>query len=525
MNRALTRRTAVMAILIPLAAGCAGGGANLVPGTQSYQQELRRVADATITPQSVLTNISVIADDSMGGRNTPSPGLDKTAEYFASKYREWGVEPMGDNGSYFQRYPLVKKGIDQGQAFFEVTQEGIPNRWAGSDYVYVTGGGTDGMVTGEIVMFGGALTPELIAQTPLAGKIAVVLYDAAKAVDWNRWQRAIRAQNPAAMVVMRNDDLEAFNRGRPTPDRMRMTLDRPSTSLTTVMVNEAVFEGDPVAENWPNFNQLRMSPEPVIQMVPPEVTMSVYAPEIEYERTTAPNVVGLIRGSDPALRNEYVVYSAHMDHVGTVGDGIGGCRPTGEDTICNGADDDASGSTGILLVAEAYAKLKVKPRRSIIILHVSAEEKGLWGSWWFSEHPTVPLDQIVADINYDMIGRNNPDSIVVIGKEHSDMGETLARVNAGHPELNLTTADDIWPDERFYFRSDHFNFARKGVPILFFFNGVHEDYHRATDHVEKIEYDKLSRVARIGFYLGAEIANTAARPQWNPESYREIVEQ
>jgi hypothetical protein len=354
----------------------------------------------------------------------------------------------------------------------------------------------------------------------LDGKIAVVLYDAAKAADWRRWQFAIQRKSPAAIVVMRNDDLETFNRGRPTPDRMRLTLDRPSTAPTTVMVNEAVFNGDPVAENWPNFDQLRMSPQPVVQLVPTTVTMSVFAPEIEYERTTAPNLVGMIPGSDPTLANEYVVYSAHMDHVGH--------RPTSRtpgDTIWNGADDDASGSTGILLVAETFAKLKVKPRRSIIILHVSAEEKGLWGSWWYSEHPTVPLSRIVANINYDMIGRNNPDSIVVIGKEHSDMGATLARVTANHPELNLVTADDIWPDERFYFRSDHFNFARKGVPILFFFNGVHEDYHRETDSVDKIDTDKLSRVAKIGFYLGAEIANTAARPEWNPESYREIVEQ
>src|SRR5690606_33960211 len=229
--------------------------------------------------------------------------------------------------------------------------------------------------------------------------------------------------------------------------------------------------------------------------------------------------------------NEYVIFTAHMDHVGYAGDGVGGCRPqpatdsTPADSICNGADDDASGSTGVLMVAEAFSKLKVKPRRSIVILHVSGEEKGLLGSRWFSEHPTVPLEQTVASVNFDMIGRNNADSIVVIGKEHSDMGQTLARVMTRHPELRFTTADDIWPEERFYFRSDHFNFARKGVPVLFFFNGVHEDYHRPSDHVEKIDADKIARVAKTGFYLAAELANTPARPQWNPESYKEIVEQ
>ena len=190
----------------------------------------------------------------------------------------------------------------------------------------------------------------------------------------------------------------------------------------------------------------------------------------------------------------------------------------------DGAGDDASGSTGILMVAEAFSRLTVKPKRTIIILHVSAEEKGLWGSRWYSEHPTVPVGQIVANINFDMIGRNNPDSIVVIGKEHSDMGTTLATVNARHPELRLTTSDDLWPQESFYTRSDHYNFARKGVPILFFFNGTHEDYHGHDDEVEKIDEDKISRVAKMGFYLGAEIANTPTKPAWNPESYRTIVQ-
>jgi Zn-dependent M28 family amino/carboxypeptidase len=135
----------------------------------------------------------------------------------------------------------------------------------------------------------------------------------------------------------------------------------------------------------------------------------------------------------------------------------------------------------------------------------------------------VPLGKVVADINLDMIGRNNPDSIVVIGKEHSDMGQTLARVQAAHPELHLVAADDIWPLENFYSRSDHFNFARKGVPVLFFFNGTHPQYHQPDDEVKLIDTSKLSRVAQLAFYLGIDIANTPARPRWNPESYQAIV--
>jgi Zn-dependent M28 family amino/carboxypeptidase len=135
----------------------------------------------------------------------------------------------------------------------------------------------------------------------------------------------------------------------------------------------------------------------------------------------------------------------------------------------------------------------------------------------------VPLDKIVANFNLDMIGRNNPDSIVVIGQEHSNLGATLAAVNARHPELRMTTSEDLWPEQRFYERSDHFNFARYGVPVLFFFNGIHDQYHRVADHVDLIDTDKLSRVARIAFYAGAEVAHTVERPKWDPASYEKFV--
>jgi Zn-dependent M28 family amino/carboxypeptidase len=156
---------------------------------------------------------------------------------------------------------------------------------------------------------------------------------------------------------------------------------------------------------------------------------------------------------------------------------------------------------------------------------VSGEEKGLWGSEYYAEHPTVPLEQIVANINLDMIGRNWKDTIVAIGMEHSDLGKTLERVNRQHPELHMTAIDDRWPEERFYFRSDHYNFARKGIPILFFFNAVHEDYHQASDSPDKIDAEKEARIVKLLFYLGQEIANAPERPKWNPESYKEIVPQ
>ena len=522
-------RTAVTALLVPILAGCAGAPLNPVPGAAPYEAELSRAA-ASMTPATMLDRIGVIAHDSMGGRNTPSPGLEMTAEYFASKYREWGVEPAGENGTYFQRYPMVRKMIVQAESWLQSNEDGTITRYPMGEWGFVNRVGS-GHAEGPITIFGGALTAEAIAATSLEGRIAMLVWDGARAADWNRWAGAIAQRGPAAMVILTNDSA-TFARmlgARSRPGGFQ--LDMPSSNpRVEIFLHDNAFRNDPMSANRPDWNQIRQAQGPVIDAAPDVVRLTAHAVERVEQRITVPNVVGMIRGSDPALANEYVVYSAHMDHVGFAGDGVGGCRanPARDgvpaDSICNGADDDASGSTAVLSIAESFARLKVKPRRSIIVLHVSGEEKGLLGSAWYADHPTVPAAQIVANINMDMVGRNNPDSIVVIGKEHSDMGATLARVNARHPELGLTTSDDLWPQERFYFRSDHYNFARKGVPILFFFNGVHPQYHRADDHVELIDEDKLSRVSKIAFYLGAEIANTAARPQWNPASYAEIVE-
>lgn len=228
----------------------------------------------------------------------------------------------------------------------------------------------------------------------------------------------------------------------------------------------------------------------------------------------AENTVAILEGTDSLLRHEYVVFSAHMDHVGV--------NPVAtRDSIWNGADDDASGTAGVLALAEAFAKSPA--RRSMIFLLVSGEEKGLWGSDWFTTHPPVPIERVVADINLDMIGRNWKDTIVAIGKQHSDLGETLDRVAAAHPELALSVIDDLWPAESFYTRSDHYNFARRGVPVLFFFNGTHADYHEASDSPDRIDAEKAARIVRLVFHLGHAIGDAAERPKWRPESYEKFV--
>jgi Zn-dependent M28 family amino/carboxypeptidase len=241
------------------------------------------------------------------------------------------------------------------------------------------------------------------------------------------------------------------------------------------------------------------------------------AAALRQEQVPAPNVVALLRGSDPVLRETYVVFSAHMDHIGI------GTPDASGDSIYNGADDDASGTAALVEVAEAFAALPERPARSLIFLAVSGEEKGLLGSRHFVDHPPVPIGSIVANINLDMIGRNSPDSIAAVGLDYTSLGplaQEVARVRG--EELRLTVVPDPWPEERLFFRSDHFNFAAKEIPAIFFFAGLHEDYHRPSDEVEKIDADKAARVARLVFYLGHRIATDPEPPRWTERGLAQV---
>ena len=231
-----------------------------------------------------------------------------------------------------------------------------------------------------------------------------------------------------------------------------------------------------------------------------------------------PNVVAVLEGADPRLRDTYVVFSAHMDHVGV------GQPDARGDSIYNGADDDASGTSAVLEIAEAFASMALRPARSLIFLTVSGEEKGLLGSAHFTDHPPVPARQMIANINIDMIGRNWADTVAAIGIEYSSLGPLARQVAQLHPELGMTVIDDAWPGERFFSRSDHFNFARKEIPALFFFSGTHEDYHRPSDHVEKIDEEKTARIARLIFFLGHAIATDTVAPRWTEEGLRQVRE-
>lgn len=223
---------------------------------------------------------------------------------------------------------------------------------------------------------------------------------------------------------------------------------------------------------------------------------------------SAPNVVGLLPGSDPVLRETFVVLTAHFDHLG-----VGPPDFTG-DTVFNGADDNASGTAALIEIAEAFASLDRAPFRSIIFLGVSGEEKGLWGSLYYAANPTVPIESIVANLNADMIARNRPDLLAVIGHEYSTLGPLVRQVARQHPELGLTLTGDPNPEARIFFRSDQLSFVLRDIPALFFHSGAHVDYHQRTDEVQRFDPDKAARAAGLIFYTAEAIANDPQPPEW-----------
>ena len=505
-------------LLVPAPLVAQGGPAPSAPPRGPAADVERAVMG--ISAQDFVRRVGIIAHDSMRGRATPSPELEETAHWIAGEFQRLGLRPGGDGGTFLQGYPVSTVGVDFSASSVRATPGSVLA--FGADVLPAQGSPLPGEAGGGVVVLSGASGFERAERMGLRAKHAVLVLGRelpGGARSLNQLVQTLFDEGAASILLASDASDELWAATRKALEGARYDAPGFVREGTTplLQVRDQALERvlGPQGVDLASLRARAAGPLEAVEV--PELRLDVVQKVATFEEL-APNVVGILEGSDPALRGEYVVFSAHMDHVG-----VGRPDERG-DSIYNGADDDASGTVAVIEVAEAMASLATPPRRSMIFLLVSGEEKGLWGSEHFAENPPVPIERVVANFNTDMVGRNWPDTIVAIGREHSDLGETLGRVNAAHPELGMTAIDDLWPEERFYYRSDHYNFARKGVPVLFFFNGTHEDYHRPSDSPEKIDADKAARIARLVFYLGMDVGNRTERPRWDPESYRQIVE-
>ena len=512
--------------------------------TTTSAARLRARAVDTIAAAQLRTYLSFIASDEMEGRDTPSRGLDKTAEFIATNLKRWKFKPAGDDGTFFQRIMLRRDLLDglhssaeiNGQKF-NFGEDFLPNPVPATitgPMVYVGHGwvvksknlnayqGVD--VKDKIIVIYGDGIPKGVTRADLTGKMGE---------DW--LSPALYAQRNGAKGVLAIADASmqsrweqtrqfrtSGNAGRPQVEKF-MTQSGPLVPaiwLSPKMAT-ALFQGEKYeAEALLQRAQSGEAVEPFELTGDKKVSFTIAA---KTERTPTQNVVAVWEGSDKNLKNEYVALGAHYDHVGI-------CAPNTPDPICNGADDDGSGTTALLGMAEALAQAKERPKRSILFVWHCGEEKGLWGSRYFTDYPTIPLDRIVTQINIDMIGRSKKpgdvdtrnrdlsgaNQIYVIGSKmmSTELGELSEEVNKSYLNLEYNYRyDDPADPNRFFFRSDHYNYARKGIPIIFFFDGVHEDYHRPGDEAQKIDYEKMQKVTRTIYLTLWEIANRPVRPQ------------
>jgi Zn-dependent M28 family amino/carboxypeptidase len=564
----------------------------------------------SITEQELKVYDYFLASDQLEGRNLPSRGFDTAALYVASHLAEWGLKPGGStthtNGPlqpYLMPFELVTKSVIPGETKASLNGVGGGGGRGGRggggprtvEFEYgkdwsVAGGGRGAApleafeasgnlafvgngyvinktkldpfagidVKGKIVVVAG-LPAELAAQAAAGGRgggrgAPNPLGEAC--TDFLTPEQAAAKNGAAAVVTLQNfqqlaaaGNANGGGRGGAGLNGPAFTVPMfrvtpacpvvPSISAGLAMTND-IFQGEKK-----NGSQIFYGAGGDAKLDSFELTSAKKLSlkvVVKSESNHAENVVGILEGSDPVKKNEYVVISAHLDHIG-----LSAPQADGHN-VNNGADDDGSGSTGLMAIARAYSEAAAKgqrPERSIIFLWVAGEEKGLWGSQYFNQFPFVDLSKVVANLNIDMIGRTKgpgySDSdkthvlveqgeVMLVGPNISsdELEKTIETVNDGYQKLKLNhfydatkpdkDHDNLGPEpqgQRIFYRSDHYNFAKMGIPIVFFTTGLHADYHRPTDTPDKIDYKEMTIVSKTVSAVGWVLANQAGRPALN----------
>jgi len=502
-----------------------------------------------ITPADLMTRLYLYSDDSMMGRLAGSEYNLKATAYIASELGRLRLQPAGDSGAYFQNVPLVKRQLD---ANASLAVDGAAMRpW--DDFVPRDPVAATRTFDGAQVVYGGVLGDSAqLTSEQASGKFIVLGVrrgpNLPPAAQVNRGALLSKYRSAAGIAVVA---LETF------PPQAINFFRQPQTILKDGMPNDTTSLPVYVYVNAAGARTLLGA---AIDSVRPGTAGKTVHGSISFLETPTParNVVAILPGSDPKLRGEYVAIGAHNDHIGFDHDAVDHdslrayndairklalASPTHRitpdqvqqihlnvdslhrlhavrrDSIYNGADDDGSGTTAVLEIAEAFAGAKVKPKRSILFVFHTGEELGLFGSQYFTDHPTVPRDSVVAQLNMDMVGRGRADDengggpgyLQLIGTRRlsTELGDLIETVNNARkqPFTFDYQFDASGHPEQYYCRSDHYMYARYGIPIAFFTTGNHRDYHQVTDEPEYIDYDKLAHVAQFVYDVASAVAN------------------
>jgi hypothetical protein len=503
-----------------------------------------------ITPADLMTRLYLYSDDSMMGRLAGSAYNLKATAYIASEVKRLGLLPAGDSGGYFQNVPLVKRQLD---ASAGLSVDGTAMRpW--DDFVPRDPGRTTRGFDGAQAAFAGVLGDStMLTPEQAAGKFIVIAVRSGPnlppSAQVNRGALLSRYRTAAgiAVVALQTFPPQAVNFFRQPQTILRDTPPGSDTSSLPVYV-------------YVNAAGARLLLGAPLDSVHAGAAGKTVHGSVSFVDTPAParNVVAILPGSDPKLQGEYVAIGAHNDHIGfdqtpadhdslrafndavrrlelaapnhrvtpdqvqqihVNVDSLHRIHPARRDSIYNGADDDGSGTTSVLEIAEAFAGAKVKPKRSIIFVWHTGEELGLFGSQYFTDHPTVTRDSIVAQLNMDMVGRGRADDengggpgyLQLIGTRRlsTELGDLIETVNKARkqPFTFDYQFDATGHPEQYYCRSDHYMYARYGIPIAFFTTGNHRDYHQVTDEPEYIDYDKLAHVSQFVYDVATAVAN------------------
>lgn len=477
-----------------------------------------------ISKNNLNAHLKFIASDLLLGRDTPSQGLNIAAEYIAAHLQMYGVQPGGVDGTYFQPMTYASNTLNASNSSFKIDGKDVE---LGTAYLPTTLAPAD--IEGTTTFVASGWTNLEKGIDPMKGmdlKGAIVLTDAVLPEgvtrrdtftdqNWESPQAAAMKRGAIAVITI----APTFNEAQ-----WKRQLEQMSTGRF-ILVNGDAPKVIPVIQVAPELGAALKTAAlnaARAEFTAPAPTVSLKL-DVAQNRTTASNVIGIIPGSDPTLKSEYVALGAHYDHVG-----VGRADSTG-DTIYNGADDDGSGTVAMIEIARVIATGQ-RPKRSTVFIWHCGEEKGLVGSRYFANNPTFNLKNLIIQINMDMIGMAKQpgdtsaanteltatDEIYVIGPKliSSDITRTLTQVNNATVKMKLNDKYDTTEDRnQFYRRSDHFSYIEKGVPAIFLFSGVHAHYHQPSDEIDIIDFEKLTMTTKLLYGLTYEFGSQPERPR------------